>query len=211
MQLLQSKVNTKTTADNTRRLLKPDSADQPVSQITLVLFGDLPRYPLELQKGFKMTSNGSKSSQVLLNEKISSRSLHLAGPGLIRSRLECFRSILTLQGVLRGTPAGYPPRGDLKKHPKGTKKKKSAIGPSGGPPQGDLPGGTSPGGLPEVPPPRGDLKKHPKGTKRKKSAIGPSGGPPRGDLPRGTSRGTPWSFKKASKGLQTALNRARSC
>ena len=53
MQLLQSKVNTKTTADNTRRLLRPDSADQPVSQITLVLFGDLPRYPWNFKKASK--------------------------------------------------------------------------------------------------------------------------------------------------------------
>ncbi len=50
--------------------------------------GDFPRYPLELQKRFKRASNGSKSSQVLLNEEIWARSLHLARPGSIWSRLK---------------------------------------------------------------------------------------------------------------------------
>ena len=89
--------------------------------------------PLELQKGFKMTSNGFKSSQVLLNEEIWARSLHLARLGLIWSRLKSLWSLFEVRLVLRGT---------------------------------------SPGGSP---------------------------------------RGTPWSFKKASKGLQTAPNQARSC
>ena len=57
-----------------------------------------------LQKGFKGTSKGSKSSQVLLNEEISPRSLHLAGPSLIWSCLESFWSLFEVRLVLRGGP-----------------------------------------------------------------------------------------------------------
>jgi hypothetical protein len=42
------------------------------------------------KNGFKRASNGSKSSQVLLNEEISLKSLRLAGPSLIWSRLKSF-------------------------------------------------------------------------------------------------------------------------
>ena len=53
MQLLQSKVNTKTTSDSTKRMLRLSSADQPVSQITLVFSGISRGTSKSIQKGPK--------------------------------------------------------------------------------------------------------------------------------------------------------------